>query len=166
MNENRHTQLIKDLYACFSRGDVHTNLNALTEDVEWLVPGSPAIPYAGTNRGTHEVAKFYEILAAGSEVLQFEPGHSVASGDTVVALGYYRGRASTTGRIHESDWAMSFTFRNGRVRAFTNISIPRPWPLPNRSEHWREMGTAAARTTKCAGNIDRGISNGRLNGPR
>jgi len=134
--------------------------------VDWLVPGSPAVPYGGTYRAPHEVAKFFEKLAAGSEVLQFEPGHYVAAGDTVVALGYYRGRASTTGWIYESDWAMSFTFRNGRVRAFTNISIPRPWPLPIRSEHRREMGTAAARTTKWAGIIDRAISNGRLNGPR
>ena len=118
MNENQHTQLIKDLYACFSRGDVLTILNALTEEVDWFVPGAPTIPYAGTYRGPHEVAKFFERLAANSEVLQFEPGHYVAAGDTVISLGYYRGRARTTGRTYESDWAMSFTFRNGRVTRF------------------------------------------------
>ena len=122
MSDKANTQLIQNMYAAFAKGDIQTILNALTDDVDWQIVGPKEIPHAGPHRGRNQVAKFFEKVSTGSEIQQFEPGQYIAQGDTVVALGYYRGKANATGRPYESEWAMVFTLRNGKVSRFREYS--------------------------------------------
>jgi len=117
MNEN-NIQLIKELYAAFSRGDISAILNVLADNVEWVDPGAPDIPYAGVRHGRTSVADFFSILSDATEVLKFEPREYLESGDTVIALGYWQARAKNTGRSFESDWAMAWRVKDGKVERF------------------------------------------------
>lgn len=119
MSEQDNTQIVKDAYASFKRGDIESILTALTEDVTWTLPGpTDIIPFAGERRGRDEVGQFFSALAENQEPLEFEPQQFVAQGDKVVALGQYRWRIKSTGRETASDWAHVFTVRDGKIAGF------------------------------------------------
>lgn len=44
----------------------------------------------------------------------------LAKGDKVIVLGYERQRIRETGRVVETDWAMVFVVRDGRIARFRN----------------------------------------------
>src|SRR5437763_3308604 len=111
-------QIVQDLYAAFSRADIPQILSLLSPDVEWIDPGEPGIPYAGTYRGTEAVANFFKKMAETTDTLRFEPREYFAEGDRVVALGYYQARSKATGRTAGSDWAMSWVIRDRKVSRF------------------------------------------------
>jgi uncharacterized protein len=118
MSEQQNTQIVKDAYAAFGRGDIQSLIKACADDVEWVLPGEGLIPQSGTYRGHGGVGRFFEKLAQSLEFSSFEPRTFVAQGDTVVAQGYYRGKAKQTGKSFESEWAMAFTIRDGKVSKF------------------------------------------------
>ena len=39
MSDQQNLQIVKDAYAAFGRRDIPTVLKALTDDVEWTIPG-------------------------------------------------------------------------------------------------------------------------------
>ena len=119
MNEQQNTQTVQEVFAAYGRGDIATVLSALTDDVEWWMPGPPrGIPYAGLRRGPEQVTQFFISMGGAVEFEQFEPREYIAQGDQVVALGHVKARSRQTGRPFEHDWAMVFTFRGGKVARF------------------------------------------------
>jgi ketosteroid isomerase-like protein len=118
MNEKENRQLVQKLYEAFGKGEIPFILNHLADEVDWQVVGPKEIPHAGPHRGPDQVGKFFEEIASGSEIQQFEPKEYVAEGNKVVALGSYRGKAKATGKMYETEWAMVFTFQDGKVVRF------------------------------------------------
>jgi ketosteroid isomerase-like protein len=72
MGTQENLQVVKDGYAAFSRGDIPALLALMAEDVEWQIPGA-GLPLAGTYRGHDGVAKFFQKLAADTEILNSWP---------------------------------------------------------------------------------------------
>jgi hypothetical protein len=64
------------------------------------------------------VAGFFKDLGANVKFDQFEPREFVAQGDKVIALGFYSAQVPATGRRYQSEWAMVFTLRKGKVARF------------------------------------------------
>ena len=123
MRETDNTNLVKQAYAAFGRGDVQGVLDVLHPDVRWrpVTGASPAVPMAGERRGRKAVAEFFATLAKSLTFEVFEPREFVAQGDKVVALGYYRGRTEQ-GQPFDSDWVMIFTVVNGQVTDFQEFA--------------------------------------------
>lgn len=115
MNEQQNIQTVRDAYSAFTRGDIQTVLDALTDDVDWELPGPSQIPYAGTFHGKNGAAEFFRILMESDEVEAFEPQRFFADGDMVVALGRYSARVKATGKSATAEWAHAFTLRDGKV---------------------------------------------------
>ncbi|HWQ54290.1 MAG TPA: nuclear transport factor 2 family protein [Bryobacteraceae bacterium] len=113
--EELNTQVVRDIYAGFKRGDIPAILDRIADDVVWDVPAPPHVPHAGRRFGRDEVARFFKILKENAEFHTFEPRDFVAEGDRVAAVGHYSGRAKTTGRDFVTDFVMVFTFRDGKV---------------------------------------------------
>ena len=113
-----NTEIVKGMYAAFGRGDLAGVLNQLADDVDWLTPGSKAIPYAGRYRGRAEVATFFQKLTESTELDPFSIEQYVEQGDVVVALGSNSGRSKATKKAFQSRWSMVFTFRGGKVAQF------------------------------------------------
>ncbi len=118
MNEQQNTQTVQQMYAAFGRGDVQFILSVIADDVDWQTLGPTKIKHAGPHRGRDGVGKFFKTVAETVDIQQFEPREFIAQGDKVVALGYYKGRVKATGRGYETEWAMAFTFRNGKIAKF------------------------------------------------
>lgn len=120
--EQDNVKIVQEMYAAFDRRDIATLLGHLSDDVEWMTPGSNAIPYAGRKQGRDQVARFFEQLA-GSMVLEpFTIRKFVAQGDMVVVIGSYRGKTMPAGRDVQSDWAMTFELKNGKVVRFQEFT--------------------------------------------
>ncbi len=118
MNEQDNLRIVQEGYADFARGDVQTLLGRFAEDIEWLIPGSKGNPLAGIYEGRNRVGEFFKLLSDLTEISTFEPREFIAQGDKVVALGRETGRVKSTGRTFQSDWAMAFTLRNGKIVKF------------------------------------------------
>jgi ketosteroid isomerase-like protein len=119
MQENQNTKVVQDAFAAFGRGDVAGIVANLADDVVWTgVYGAGAhVPSSGERRGKAAVAEFFGQVAANVFFSRFEPREFVATGDKVVALGHYTATTSHQ-KGFDSDFAMVFTLRNGKVTRF------------------------------------------------
>ena len=116
MSEQDSLRIVQEGYRDFSRGDIQTLLGKFADDIEWVIPGSN--PLSGTYKGRNHVGEFFKRLSDLTEITAFEPHEFVAQGDQVVVLGRETGQVKSTGRTFQSDWAMAFTLRNGKVVRF------------------------------------------------
>ena len=119
MQEAQNTKVVQDAYAAFGRSDIPTLLTYLADDIVWagVYGAAPHVPTSGERRGKAAVAEFFKLVAEHVQFNQFEPKEFVASGDKVVALGHYAATTSVK-KAFESDFAMVFTLRNGKVSHF------------------------------------------------
>jgi ketosteroid isomerase-like protein len=115
MNEESNTKIVQKMYADFGAGDIASVLNAMTPDVIWKQPPVGPEPFAGTVHGREQLGEWFARLDAVSDVEAFEPKEFFSWGDRVVVLGYYRYRSKSTGKLWESDWAMVWTVRDGKL---------------------------------------------------
>jgi len=116
MSEQDNLRLVQEGYGDFSRGDIQTLLGKFADDIEWVIPGSN--PLSGTYKGRNRVGDFFKRLSDLTEISAFEPREFIAQGDKVVVLGRETGQVKSTGRTFQSDWAMAFTLRDGKVVRF------------------------------------------------
>jgi uncharacterized protein len=118
MSERENTQLVQQAYRDFQNGDIPALLDALSEDVEWLVPEVEGVPGRGTWRGPEQVGEFFRILSDTQEPRQLELREFVAQGDKVVVLGHYVWHVKATGKEWESDFVHALSVREGKVTRF------------------------------------------------
>jgi ketosteroid isomerase-like protein len=124
MSEAGNTQVVKDAYAAFQRGDVNAILALLDENVEWeAVKGAEGVaPHAGVRRGRAAVGEFFATVGSTLDFHVFDPQEFVAQGDAVVAVGAYKATVKATRRSVSSDWVMVFTIRNGQITRFREFT--------------------------------------------
>lgn len=115
MSEKDNIKIVQKMYADFGQGDITSVLSAMTPDVVWKQPQVGPEPFAGMVRGREQLGEWFAKLDALSDVLAFEPQEFFSRGDKVVVLGYYRYRSKSTGKPWESDWAMVWTLRDGKL---------------------------------------------------
>jgi ketosteroid isomerase-like protein len=119
MKEAHNTEVVREAYAAFSRGDIQTLLSKFADDVVWTaVYGAGShVPTAGERRGKAAVAEFFKQVAENINFSRFEPKEFIATGDKVVALGHYTATTPMK-KSFDSDFAMVFTLWNGQVTGF------------------------------------------------
>jgi ketosteroid isomerase-like protein len=119
MGEADNTKVVQDAYAAFGRGDVQGILDRLDDGIVWqgVYGAGSNVPMAGERRGKPAVAEFFKLVATHVNFTRFEPKEFVATGDKVVTLGHYTAKTSAN-KEFDSDFAMVFTMRNGKVTTF------------------------------------------------
>ena len=115
MSQQQNLEIVRQGYEAFGRGDIDTLLSLLDENIEWVSPGPPELPTAGTRRGRQQVAEYFKTLNEVFEIQRFEPKTFISDGDRVVVLGDDTSRINATGKIIDSDWAHVFTLAGGKV---------------------------------------------------
>jgi ketosteroid isomerase-like protein len=109
-------ELTQQIYAHFAKRDFEAAFTMFTDDVKFVVPGSPDIPYAGVFNGKEEVARFYKFLLETMQVTSNEIKSFTTDGDKVFVQGAFAGVATPTGKPFQSDWLMIWTFENGKMK--------------------------------------------------
>jgi uncharacterized protein len=121
MTSQTNVDVIKQIYAAYGRGDVPGILALMTDDVVHHEPAGGVAPYRGRYEGRDGVLEFFKSAFEAITVERFDPREFVAEGNTVVALGNYRFVSKATQRAYETDWAMVWRFRDGRVAEWTTL---------------------------------------------
>jgi ketosteroid isomerase-like protein len=123
MQEAQNTKVVQEMYAAFDRGDVQSILDRLDDSIVWkaVYGAGPHVPTAGERRGKPAVAEFFKQVAANVNFSRFEPKEFIATSDKVIALGHYTA-TTPIGKKFDSDFAMVFTLRNGRVVNFQEFT--------------------------------------------
>jgi len=111
-----NAQIAQELYRLFGEGNVSAILELVTDDIKWTCPGpTDILPYAQVYHGKEGVANFFKLIYANKDFPNFEAREFIEQGDKVVALGHWDAKSKKTGKAYSGDWAMAFTFRNGKV---------------------------------------------------
>ena len=121
MDEQANVRVVEGMFSALRRGDIPGVLDRLSDEIEWRIAGPSELPYAGIHRGRDEVARFFRTFGQAAEFEEFEPREYLAKGDKVVVLGHERQRVKSSGQVVETDWAMVFALRDGRITRFRNF---------------------------------------------
>ena len=108
MAGERNIDTAERAYAAFSSGDAEGAMAALSDGVEWTIPGNSEV--SGTMRGKQEVGAFWGRLAEKGYTIN--PQYWFSDDERVVVL------TRTTLDGHEADEADVLTFRDGLIVKF------------------------------------------------
>lgn len=114
-SERENTQRVMDIYAAFGRGDIAAFLDALTDDVEWVIPGPSDLPFVGTFRGKAGAQEWLGKTMANLQFRVFEPREFIAQGDKVVVLVDSDVTFTRTGRDIAASEVHVWTVRDGKI---------------------------------------------------
>ena len=122
--ESQNTKVVQDAFAAFLGGDVTSLLGLLSDDIVWepVLGTASHVPFSGKRHGKPAVAEFFQLVATHEDFAQFEPREFVAQGDAVVAIGRYTATAKSTGKTFDSDFAMAFTVKDGKIVRFREFT--------------------------------------------
>ena len=114
-------QVVQAAYERFGAGDIQGMLEHLHDDVVIEFYGPQVIPYAGTWRGHHEVARWLQTIFASVDVKVFEPQEMISARDKVVTTGTLQLVATSTGREIVSDFVHVITVTDGKWSRFRDF---------------------------------------------
>ena len=115
MSEQENTQLLEKAYNSFNEGDIEGLVSTMADEVDWVLPEIPNVPFSGARRGRDSVAAFFETVAEYQEPKSFDVHGMIAQGDRVVAHGHYVWHVKSTGRDFEADFVHIWTVEGGRI---------------------------------------------------
>lgn len=115
MVNETNIQVVKDGFERFLAGDIPGFLELLADDVYWDHRGPELVPINRLYEGRNDVGEFFKVLNETQEANIFEPREFFGADDRVVCLGFFQYRVRSTNKEWESDFAMVFTVRNGKI---------------------------------------------------
>ena len=108
-------QRVKALYEAWGRGAYGPVFEALDEGVVWELFAPPELPFAGVWRGRSEVSRFFSALEGAVEDPQHPMDEFLVSGDRVVAIGRFMGRARRSSLLFDTPCIHVWDLSQGRV---------------------------------------------------
>ena len=120
MSSDDNVKTVTTVYEAFTRGDIPTVLDALTDDVDWASEAaSTEVPWWGPRHGKTDVLAFFDPLGGAMELVEFTPLVIVGDGDDVLTVVRYRAKSRTNGKT--ATWSSTTTgrFRDGKIARAT-----------------------------------------------
>ena len=118
MEEQQNTQLVKDAYAAYGRGDVAGVLSCMSPQIDWELASVPGLSFTGKRKGSEQVAEYFRLADEARTMREFVPKEFIAQGNKVIVLGSGVWTVRATGRDFASDWVHVFTVEDGHIAAF------------------------------------------------
>ena len=112
-----NTEMIRNLYDAFARGDIQAVLEVLAPNVEWTE--AEGFPYGGTFVGPDAVLQnVFMKLGTEWDGYAAVPHEFIADAETVIALGDYSGTFKATGKSFKAPFVHVWRFSGGKVTRF------------------------------------------------
>ncbi len=116
MDTMANKQLLQDIYAQISKGNLQPLLDSMADDIQWTIIGSTAL--SGTSRGKQEVIdKLLRPIRArlADGPIVFQPDRVIAEGEYVVMQA--RGRATAlSGKPYNNTYCIVCRIVDGKVK--------------------------------------------------
>ena len=114
-----NSQIIRNIYDAFARGDAAAVLATFDPQIRWMEAENFSYadgnPYIGPQRVAEGV---FGRLMAEWDGFTIDVQRIVDGGDTVVSLGRYRAAHKTTGQRVDAQFAHAWDLRDGKVVSF------------------------------------------------
>jgi len=114
-----NVDLIRSIYTAFAAGDVPAVLGAMSPGIVWNeaenFPYADGNPYCGPDA---ILAGVFARIGAEWDGFEAAPEELIDGGDTIVALGRYRGTCKSTGRAMDAQLAHVWRVADGKAIAF------------------------------------------------
>jgi len=111
-------EVVRTCFDAYVRGDIARMVGLLAENVTWIDPGYPDLPYAGTRHGPLAVAELLRDLDAHFAFNFFDPPLYVPSGPDVAVFAGFSVKARRTGKSTATPWATLWRTLEGKVASF------------------------------------------------
>jgi ketosteroid isomerase-like protein/ribosomal protein L32 len=110
-------EVVKDFYEALREQDRDRILHILDPNVEWIQ--NEGFPGGGRHTGAETVLnEVFAALAAEWKTWQAEVGRWLDAGESIIALGAYRGTHRRTGRSMTAAFAHVYWLRDGQITRF------------------------------------------------
>src|SRR5262245_26847805 len=117
-----NSDVIRESYSAFHRGDLDGALTAFAPDIEWTHPdGMSEYGLGGTKRGLDEVKAFMAHSRTIFSALRPDPYEFIESGDRVVVLGDHHMTGAQTGESATVPFVHVFRMEDGRAIHFEDV---------------------------------------------
>ena len=117
-NASDNLTVVRRLYE--ARGNPEIISQVLAPDVRWEVV--EGFPYSGVYLGLKEQSDFFTRLFSDFEDWRTEPSEFFETGDRVIAIGAYSGKAKATGKTFKARFAHVWTMRNGVIARLQQVA--------------------------------------------
>ncbi len=112
-------QIIQQFYEELGKGNPQGAIDLLTDDVVWIDPGYPDLPFAGNRKGKEQVMDFMMKMNNTVTYTQMEPQHFYNDGEVVMVKGFFKGTGNATGKSFTSPWMMLWKVNNeGKIKYY------------------------------------------------
>jgi ketosteroid isomerase-like protein len=121
-----NTDVLKDGFAAFARGDLDAATENFADDVRWENPEAPQIPNNGVTEGKDAVKELFADTLTYWESFDLTPDEFHEDGDTVIVLSHAEAKAKETGKEVKLPWTHVFRFGDGKVtevQALTDTAL-------------------------------------------
>lgn len=120
----KNTKTVKKALSDFAKGDIHAVLESLDENVEWINPDAPELPFSISVNGKNNVASFFQKMTETLDISRFEIDNYVEQDSTVVSWGSYDATVRNSGKKFSTPLIMTWKFNpEGKIvhwQALTN----------------------------------------------
>lgn len=108
-------QIIKEVYRLFSERNIPALLNYFDSKIEFIRPGEPDIPFAGTFKGTEGLIRMFTLIGQSIRLKTFIPEKFFTNENMVVVIGSDTAEVIPTGKAYTSTWIQVFTLKDQKV---------------------------------------------------
>lgn len=115
LNSMENIKIIQQMYKDFGTGNMQAVLSNFDNDVVWVRPGEPHIPFAGTFVGIPGLAKMFGIISQTIKIKEFHPKQILGHDDIVVVIGADEADVIETGKSYLSEWVYVYTLRDKKI---------------------------------------------------
>jgi uncharacterized protein len=112
MADSPNVSVVRRLYE--AHGNPEEIAQVLANQIRWEVV--EGFPYSGTYEGLEAVLRdFFGRLMGDFDNWVSEPKEFIETGDRVVVLGYYSGKAQKTGKTFSAKFSHVWTLQDGKI---------------------------------------------------
>jgi uncharacterized protein len=125
MSHTRNFQIVENLYRAYEEGDLEAFYKDLSPDLVWIE--CDGFPTPGVFRTKEEVTEnVFAVLERDWSHWQYELEQLIDAGESVVAVGNYRGTHGTTAKSFEARAAHVWHVVDGRIVRFEQFADTHP----------------------------------------
>jgi ketosteroid isomerase-like protein len=111
-------ELAERAYEAMLSDDFEEFVALCAPQAEVEYPGEGVLPYGGRFLGHEGMRRWGDLHDEHEEILDFQIQQQLPSGDFVLTIGRFEGRARDTGRDWETRFAHAMTFQAGLLTRF------------------------------------------------
>ncbi|MFJ6127178.1 nuclear transport factor 2 family protein [Streptomyces griseoviridis] len=122
---SRNLQIVESLYHAYAEADLDSFYRDLSPDLTWIE--CDGFPTPGVFRNKEEVTdNVFAVLQRDWSHWQYELDHLIDAGDSVVAIGSYRGTHGRTAKSFRARAAHVWHLADGKIIRFEQFADTHP----------------------------------------